>query len=106
MRDNHDKYGGFHDLEPETKRSVRGKGLFCGAELVADRMTKEPLDEKRVHAVVAECLSQGVIIGATNRSLHGGLNNTLCLSPAIIATSADIDRITNAIDNALTKVCA
>ena len=82
---------------------VRGKGLFCGAELVADRATKEPLDEKRVQAVVADCLGQGVIIGATNRSLPG-LNNTLCLSPALIATADDIDRITDAIDQALTRV--
>ena len=82
---------------------VRGKGLFCGAELVADRGTKEPLDEKRVQAVVADCLAQGVIIGATNRSLPG-LNNTLCLSPALIATKDDIDRITDAIDGALTRV--
>ena len=82
---------------------VRGKGLFCGAELVADRATKEPLDERRVQAVVADCLSQGVIIGATNRSLPG-LNNTLCLSPALIATKDDIDRITDAIDTALTRV--
>ncbi|WP_103173589.1 hypotaurine--pyruvate aminotransferase Tpa [Paracoccus sp. SY] len=84
---------------------VRGKGLFCGAELVADRNSREPLDEKRVQAVVAECLAQGVIIGATNRSLPG-LNNTLCLSPALIATPDDIDRITDAIDAALTRVMA
>lgn len=84
---------------------VRGKGLFCGAELVANRKTKEPLDEKRVQAVVAECLSQGVIIGMTNRSLHDGFNNTLCLSPALTATTDDIDQITAAIDKALAKVC-
>lgn len=84
---------------------VRGKGLFCGAELVADRATREPLDERRVQAVVAECLAQGVIIGATNRSLPG-FNNTLCLSPALIATSDDIDRITDAMDRALQKVMA
>jgi len=82
---------------------VRGKGLFCGAELVADRTTKEPLDEKRVQAVVADCMAQGVIIGATNRSL-AGLNNTLCLSPALIATRDDIDRITDAMDRALTNL--
>jgi taurine-pyruvate aminotransferase len=82
---------------------VRGKGLFCGAELVADRSTREPAEEKRVQAVVADCMAQGVIIGATNRSVPG-FNNTLCLSPALIATPDDIDQITDAIDRALTKV--
>ncbi len=84
---------------------VRGKGLFCGAELVADRASREPMDEKRVQAVVADCMAHGVIIGATNRSL-AGLNNTLCLSPALIATPDDIDRIVEAIDGALTRVCS
>lgn len=82
---------------------VRGKGLFLGAELVADRATKEPAPEKMVQAVVADCMAQGVIIGATNRSIPG-LNNTLCLSPALICTKDDIDEITGAIDKALTKV--
>ncbi len=82
---------------------VRGKGLFCGAELVVDRVTKEPADEKKVAAVVADCMAQGVIIGMTNRSLPG-FNNTLCLSPALIATADDIDQITGAIDRALLRV--
>ncbi|MCB2136417.1 MAG: aminotransferase class III-fold pyridoxal phosphate-dependent enzyme, partial [Rhodobacteraceae bacterium] len=82
---------------------VRGKGLFCGAELVSDRMTKEPVPEKMAQAVVADCMAQGVIIGVTNRSIPG-YNNTLCLSPALIATADDIDQITGAIDKALTKV--
>jgi taurine-pyruvate aminotransferase len=72
---------------------VRGKGLFCGAELVVDRATKEPVEETKVQQVVADCMAQGVIIGATNRSLPG-FNNTLCLSPALIATADDIDQIT------------
>jgi taurine-pyruvate aminotransferase len=82
---------------------VRGAGLFCGAELVADRGTKEPADEKKVAAVVADCMAQGVIIGMTNRSLIG-LNNTLCFSPALIATADNIDHITDAVDRALIKV--
>jgi taurine-pyruvate aminotransferase len=82
---------------------VRGAGLFCGAELVADRITKEPADEKKVAAVVADCMAQGVIIGMTNRSLIG-LNNTLCFSPALIATADNIDHITDAVDRALIKV--
>ena len=82
---------------------VRGKGLFCGAELVADRATKDPVEEKLVQAVVADCAAQGVLIGATNRSIPG-YNNTLCFSPALIATPDDIDEITEAVDRSLTKV--
>ena len=82
---------------------VRGKGLFCGAELVKDRETREPADEALVGAVLKDCMGQGLIIGATNRSFPG-YNNTLCLSPALIATADDIDAITDGIDAALTRV--
>ena len=82
---------------------VRGKGLFCGAELVADRTTKEPVAEKLAQQVVAECNAQRVIIGVTNRSIPG-FNNTLTFSPALIATADDIDHITSAVDTALTRV--
>jgi taurine-pyruvate aminotransferase len=82
---------------------VRGKGLFIGAELVSDRGTKDAMDEKMVGAVVADCMAQGVIIGATNRSIPGK-NNTLCFSPALIATADDIDQITDAVDGALGRV--
>ncbi|MCC6001200.1 MAG: aminotransferase class III-fold pyridoxal phosphate-dependent enzyme [Pararhodobacter sp.] len=83
---------------------VRGKGLFCGAELVGDRATREPMPEKQVAAVVGAVMKRGVQIGMTNRSLPG-LNNTLCLSPALVVTADQIDQITNAIDGALTEVC-
>jgi len=81
---------------------VRGKGLFCGAELVSDRETKEPAPEHVVQAVTADCMAQGVIIGATNRSFDG-FNNTLCLSPALISTRNDIDAIVDAVDGALER---
>jgi taurine-pyruvate aminotransferase len=79
---------------------VRGKGLFCGAELVKDRETREPLEEGLVAGVAADCLKQGVMIGRTNRSLPK-FNNTLCLSPALICSKDDIDEIVSAIDVAL-----
>ncbi len=82
---------------------VRGKGLFLGAELVADRDTRQPVDEKQAQAVVADCMAQGVIIGVTNRSLPGK-NNTLCFSPALIAQKDDIDHICDAVDGALGRV--
>ncbi|MEL7256220.1 MAG: aminotransferase class III-fold pyridoxal phosphate-dependent enzyme [Pseudomonadota bacterium] len=82
---------------------VRGKGLFLGAELVADRDSRDPVDEKQAQAVVGDCMAQGVIIGVTNRSIPG-FNNTLCFSPALISTKDDIDEIVSAVDNALSKV--
>ena len=82
---------------------VRGKGLFCGAELVTDRETKDPVSEAQIQAVVGDCMANGVIIGASNRSVPGR-NNTLCFSPALIVTADDIDTITNAVDAALTRV--
>ena len=82
---------------------VRGMGLFCGAELVVDRATKEPVDEKQLAAILADCMAQGVIIGGTNRSLPG-MNNTLLFAPALIATKDDIDHITGAVDQAITRV--
>jgi len=99
--------GNLHALAErhEVIGDVRGAGLFCGAELVADRRTKEPAPEADVKRVVAECMADGVIIGATNRSLPG-LNNTLCFSPALIAGESEIDEITDAVDRALTRVFA
>ena len=82
---------------------VRGKGLFLGAELVADRESREPVDEKQVQAVVAKCAAAGVLIGATNRSVPG-FNNTLCFSPALIATRDDIDHIVRTTGEALSEV--
>jgi taurine-pyruvate aminotransferase len=82
---------------------VRGKGLFIGAELVSDRESRAPVNEKLAQAVTADCMAQGVIIGVTNRSVPG-YNNTLCFSPALISTKDDIDQITQAVDGALGRV--
>lgn len=84
---------------------VRGIGLFWGIELVADRATRDPVSEAVARAVVAGALARGVMIGVTNRSLPG-LNNTLCLSPALIVTAEEVDAIVAAIDGALTDVAA
>ena len=50
--------------------------------------------------IAAHCMRDGVIIGRTNRSFEQ-FNNTLCLSPALIATAGDIDEIVAALDRAL-----
>lgn len=82
---------------------VRGKGLFVGFELVKDRVTKKPMDESLPMAIAADCMQQGVIIGRTNRSFKE-FNNTICLSPALIITQAEVDIIVDAIDGALSRL--
>ena len=79
---------------------VRGKGLFCGIELVKDRATKEPVDEKVAIAVAGHCFQNKVMIGRTNRSFETN-NNVLLFSPAFICSKNDIDVIIESVDNAL-----
>lgn len=84
---------------------VRGKGLFAGFELVKDRKTKEPMEERVPVAIYNECMAEGVIIGRTNRSFEQ-YNNTIALSPAFIATRDNIDETIAALDKALAKHAA
>ncbi|MDJ0630633.1 MAG: aminotransferase class III-fold pyridoxal phosphate-dependent enzyme [Rhodobacter sp.] len=87
----------------EAVGDVRGLGLFAGIELVKDRTSKEPVAEADIRAVVKGCRDQGVLIGASNRSI-AGYNNTLLLSPALICTRENVDTIVNAMDTALEQV--
>ena len=76
---------------------------IAGIELVADRATREPADEKQCAGTVAECAARNVIIGVTNRSVPA-YNNTLTFSPALIVTEAQIDEISTAVDESLAAV--
>jgi len=82
---------------------TRGMGLFGGIELVESRETRAPVAENAVGAIVADCLAQGVIIGATNRSMPG-FNNVLLFAPALIAGRDEIDEILAAVDGAIGRV--
>ncbi|WP_428466834.1 aspartate aminotransferase family protein [Photobacterium minamisatsumaniensis] len=96
-------------LELKNKHSiigdVRGKGLFLGLELVIDRETKIPVDEKVAMQVAAHCAKSGVLIGRTNRSFRL-FNNTLCLSPMLTVTLNEADIIIAALDEAFEMITA
>ena len=83
---------------------IRGKGLIAGIELVNDRSTKEPVEEALAIRIAADCSTQGVLIGRTNRSFRE-YNNTLALCPALIATKTDLDEIVTALDQAFSRLC-
>jgi adenosylmethionine-8-amino-7-oxononanoate aminotransferase len=89
---------------------VRGRGLFQGVELVADRGTKEPFDPKlKMHArVKREAMARGLMVypmGGTADSLRG---DHILIAPPFIVDSAAIDmiveRLGEAIDAAIAHV--
>ncbi|MDQ7095259.1 aminotransferase [Desulfosporosinus sp. PR] len=82
---------------------IRGKGLFVGIEFVEDKKTKAPVSEKVMGQILGNCTAQGVLLGKMNRSIPG-FNNVLQIAPALIITKPEIDRIVDAIKNALEKV--
>ncbi|MGH7154097.1 MAG: aminotransferase class III-fold pyridoxal phosphate-dependent enzyme, partial [Acetobacteraceae bacterium] len=79
---------------------VRGKGLLAAVELVKDRTTKEPLDRAQHMSIVAACKAEGVIVGAGSGS-NG--STVITLSPPLVITRAECDRIVDTIDRVLTK---
>ncbi|MCG8625172.1 MAG: aminotransferase class III-fold pyridoxal phosphate-dependent enzyme [Proteobacteria bacterium] len=108
--DNSREVGGYlhQKLAPladkhEVIGEIRGMGLLAGIELVADRKKKTPMAEAQVQAVLAHAKTNGVLLGATNRSI-AGFNNTLILSPALICTKREVDIMVAAIDAGLTAV--
>ncbi|MFC5713890.1 aspartate aminotransferase family protein [Thalassorhabdus alkalitolerans] len=68
--------------------SIRGKGLLAGIELVQDKETKEPLDEKILAKIVGSCKKKGLIIGKTSDTV-AGYNNILALSPPLNLNDKD-----------------
>jgi len=74
---------------------VRGKGLFCGVELVADKPTKQAAGEAQTGAVVDAIKTHGVMVGRTNSSLPG-LNTTLYYAPSLVITRQQIDQMVEA----------
>ncbi len=78
---------------------VRGKGLLAGVELVKDRATKEAWAGDRVKALIDFARRNGVIVGRSGGGRH--LGSTIVLSPPLVITRAEIDRIVAVLDKAI-----
>ena len=78
---------------------VRGKGLLIGIELVKDRASREPVDASVITSVVDFCRDQGVIVGRAGGGRRFG--NVIVLSPPLVITRAECDRLVDTLDRAL-----
>ena len=89
---------------------VRGRGLFCGVELVADRASKEPFDPKlNMNArVKREALARGLMVYPMGGTADGKRGDHILLAPPFIvdAAAADtiVDRLGEAVDRATNSI--
>ena len=86
---------------------IRGRGLFRGVELVADRATKAPFDPARkLHAQIKRAaMARGLMVYPMGGTIDGVRGDHVLLAPPFIVTPDDIDtivaRLADAIDAAL-----
>ena len=81
---------------------VRGKGLLLGIELVKDRATKEPVGPEQITAVAEFCRGKHLLVGRSGGGRRYG--NAITLSPPLVITRAECDRIVDTLDQALTAL--
>ncbi|MGF1570729.1 MAG: aminotransferase [Nodosilinea sp.] len=92
-------------LEHPTVGDVRGRGLLLGVELVQDKVSKTPLEEAKVAAVVKHCMDQRLIIGRNTNTVPGHAN-VLILCPPLIITPAEADRLVETLDQAVASLAS
>ena len=97
-----DKLKGLRDKH-EFVGDARGKGLLAGIELIKNSDTNEPAHEHYAIKIANYCKKKGILIGRTNRSIPAN-NNTICLTPALIAGRSEIDTIVHTLDEALENI--
>lgn len=77
---------------------ARGTGAFWAVELVADAVTREPLDAARVGAVVAACKRRGLLPMANANRIH--------LVPPLTTTAGQVREAISTLGEALAEASA
>ncbi|HEX4232759.1 MAG TPA: aspartate aminotransferase family protein [Caldimonas sp.] len=86
---------------------IRGRGLFLGVELVADRSTKAPFDPAlKLHAKVkASAMANGLLVYPMGGAIDGQRGDHVLVAPPFIISEGQLDevvaRLAAAIDTAL-----
>ncbi|MEQ8814590.1 MAG: aspartate aminotransferase family protein [Thalassobaculum sp.] len=86
---------------------IRGRGLFLGIEMVADRATKEPFDPgRRLNAAIKrEALERGLMVYPMGGTIDGRRGDHVLVAPPFIIDRSQIgeivERLGDAVDAAL-----
>ena len=85
---------------------IRGRGLFCGIELVADRGSKDVLDPKlKTHArIKREAMALGLMSYPMGGTIDGIRGDHILLAPPYIIQPDEVDLIVQRIAGAIRAV--
>lgn len=85
---------------------IRGRGLFRGIELVADRETKAPFDASRGVAgkIKKAAFEAGLICYPMSGTIDGRNGDHILLAPPFIIEDAQIDELTDKLETAISTV--
>jgi adenosylmethionine-8-amino-7-oxononanoate aminotransferase len=95
------RFGNHHHVG-----DVRGRGLFYGIEIVADRASKAPFDpELKMHARIKRAaLARGLACYPGGGTVDGFNGDHVLLAPPYICTPADIEMIVERLGDAVDAV--
>ena len=87
---------------------IRGRGLFRGVEMVADRSTKRTFDpELKLNArIKAEAMARGLMVYPMGGTVDGRFGDHVLLAPPFIVDRADISRIVERLGDAIDAAIA
>ncbi|CAH1657273.1 Adenosylmethionine-8-amino-7-oxononanoate aminotransferase [Hyphomicrobiales bacterium] len=82
---------------------IRGRGLFRGIEIVADKETKTPFDPAlKIHArIKKEAMARGLMSYPMGGTIDGRLGDHVLLAPPYIITPEEVDLIVERIGGAI-----
>ncbi|WP_166418760.1 aminotransferase class III-fold pyridoxal phosphate-dependent enzyme [Cochlodiniinecator piscidefendens] len=87
------KLGQKHDMVGDVRG---GEGLMCALELVSDRETKTPVAKEAPVRIQKAAYEDGVMVRVSG--------NNIILSPPLVITSDDVEKILSAIDTGLGSI--
>ncbi|WVT76478.1 aspartate aminotransferase family protein (plasmid) [Sinorhizobium chiapasense] len=93
-----ERFGNHHHVG-----DVRGRGLFRGVELVADRASKRPFDPKlKLNALVKkEAMARGLMVYPMGGTIDGRTGDHVLIAPPFIVERAEIGRIVERLGDAI-----
>ncbi|MFD1798054.1 aspartate aminotransferase family protein [Paracoccus aurantiacus] len=85
---------------------IRGRGLFRGIELVADRDTKEPLDPSlKTHAKIKKAaMARGLMCYPMGGTIDGVRGDHVLLAPPYIINADEVDQVVERLSGAIRDV--